>query len=61
MKLVAEFDKNDKSVQALSAEILFSTKIETQKSKIDTLRSALENAAPPLEKPIEEHKTGRFS
>ncbi len=64
MKLVAsEFDKNDKSVQALSARnSVLDKEIETQKSKIDTLRSALENAAPPpLEKLIEEHRTGRFS
>ena len=47
MKLVAsEFDKNDKSVQALSARnSVLNKEIETQKSKIDTLRSALENAA----------------
>lgn len=47
MKLVAsEFDKNDKSVQALSARnSVLNKEIETQKSKIETLRSALENAA----------------
>jgi predicted nucleic acid-binding Zn-ribbon protein len=47
MKLVAsEFDKNDKSVQALSARnTVLNKEIETQKSKIETLRSALENAA----------------
>ena len=47
MKLVAsEFDKNDKSVQALSArKSVLNKEIETQKSKIETLRSALENAA----------------
>src|SRR5574344_122144 len=47
MKLVAsEFDKNDKSVQALSARnSVLNKEIDTQKSKIETLRSALENAA----------------
>lgn len=47
MKLVSsQFDSNDKSVKALSArnEVL-NKEIETQKEKIETLRSALKNAA----------------
>ena len=47
MKLVdSTFDKQDKSVQALTArnEVL-NKNIEAQKQKIDTLRSALENAS----------------
>ena len=47
MKLVAsEFDKNDQSVGALTArnEVL-NKQIEAQKSKIETLRAALKNAA----------------
>jgi len=46
MKLVSsEFDKNDASVQALAArnEVLQKS-IEAQKSKIEVLRSALQNA-----------------
>ena len=47
MKLVSsQFDKNDSSVQALSARNqVLNKEIEAQKSKIETLRSALENAA----------------
>lgn len=47
MKLVdSEFDKNDKSIQALSArnEVL-NKEIDAQKQKIETLKSALDNAA----------------
>jgi len=47
MKLVSsEFDKNDTSVQALTArnEVLQKS-IDVQKSKIEMLRSALQNAA----------------
>lgn len=47
MKLVeSQFDKNDNSVQALTArnEVLEKS-IETQKGKIETLRNALKNAA----------------
>ncbi len=46
MNLVAsQFDKNDKSIQALSArnEVL-NKEIDTQRNKIETLRSALQNA-----------------
>lgn len=47
MKLVASsFDKNDKSAEALTARNqVLSKEIETQKSKIDTLRAALDNSA----------------
>ena len=47
MKLVSsEFDKNDKSVQALTARNqVLNKEIEAQKSKIETLKAALENAA----------------
>lgn len=47
MKLVSsQFDKNDQSVQALSAQnTVLNKEIEAQKQKIETLRAALENAA----------------
>ncbi len=47
MKLVSsQFDKNDKSVQALSARnSVLNKEIEAQKQKIDTLRAALQNAS----------------
>lgn len=47
MKLVSsQFDKNDKSVQALSARNqVLNKEIEAQKNKVETLRSALRNAA----------------
>ena len=47
MKLVAsQFDKNDSSMQALTARNQVLTKeIETQKQKIEVLRQALQNAA----------------
>ena len=47
MKLVAsQFDKNDNSVQALTARNnVLNKEIETQKEKIETLRSALANAS----------------
>lgn len=47
MKLVSsEFDKNDKSVQTLSARNqVLNKEIDAQKDKIETLRAALENAA----------------
>ena len=47
MKLVdSQFDKNDKSTEALTArsEVL-NKKIDSQKQKIETLRSTLANAA----------------
>ena len=47
MKLVSsQFDKNDQSVQALSARnAVLNKEIEAQKGKIETLRAALQNAA----------------
>jgi phage-related protein len=47
MKLVSsQFDKNDKSVQALSARnTVLNKEIEAQKNKVETLRAALQNAA----------------
>ena len=47
MKLVSsEFDKNDNSVEALTARnTVLNKEIDAQKQKIETLRSALENAA----------------
>ena len=47
MKLVeSEFDKNDQSVEALTArnEVL-GKQIDTQKEKIEVLRAALKNAS----------------
>lgn len=47
MKLVqSQFDKNDSSVEALTARnTVLNKEIEAQKQKIETLRSALDNAA----------------
>lgn len=47
MKLAtSQFDKNDQSVQALTARnTVLNKEIEAQKQKIETLRSALKNAA----------------
>ena len=47
MKLVSsQFDKNDKSVESLTARNqVLNKEIETQKDKIETLKSALANAA----------------
>ena len=47
MKVVSsQFDKNDKSVEALSARnAVLNKEIETQKEKINVLKAALENAA----------------
>lgn len=47
MKLVSsQFDKNDKSVQALSARnTVLNKEIDSQKQKVETLKSALDNAA----------------
>ena len=53
MKLVSsQFDKNDKSVQALSARNnVLNKEIEAQKQKIETLRSALQNASDSFGEP----------
>lgn len=47
MKLVSsQFDKNDRSVEALSARnTVLNKEIEAQRQKVETLRSALQNAA----------------
>ncbi len=47
MKLVSsEFDKNDKSIQAVSARnVVLNKSIDAQKEKITTLESALQNAS----------------
>lgn len=47
MKLVeSQFDKNDNSVQALTARNqVLEKSIDTQKGKIETLRLALQNAS----------------
>ena len=47
MKLVSsEFDKNDKSIQAVSARnAVLNKSIDAQKEKISTLESALQNAS----------------
>lgn len=47
MKLVeSQFDKNDDSVQALTAKNqVLEKSIDAQKNKIETLRSALQNAS----------------
>ena len=47
MKLVSsQFDKNDKSVQALSARnTVLNKEIDAQRQKIETLRAALQNAS----------------
>lgn len=47
MKLVSsEFDKNDKSIEALTARnTVLEKQISSQKDKIETLRAALDNAA----------------
>ena len=47
MKLAtSQFDKNDQSVQALTARnTVLNKEIEAQKQKIETLRAALKNAA----------------
>ena len=47
MKLVSsQFDKNDKSVQALSSRNqVLNKEIDAQKQKIETLKAALDNAA----------------
>ena len=47
MRLVdSEFDRNDKSVEALTARNqVLNKEIEAQKQKIETLRAALDNAA----------------
>lgn len=58
----SQFDKNDKSTEALTArsEVL-NKEIEQQKQKIETLRSALANAAESFGETTAAHKAGRYS
>ena len=61
MKLAtSQFDKNDKSAEALTARNkVLNKEIEAQKQKIETLRSALKNAADSLERMTAAPRTGR--
>ena len=61
MKLAtSQFDKNDKSVEALAARNkVLRKEIDEQTTKIDTLRKALQNAAPLLERTTAAPRTGR--
>jgi phage-related minor tail protein len=63
MKLVSsQFDKNDKSVQALSARNnVLNKEIEAQRQKIETLRSALQNASDSLGRQTAGRRAGRFN
>lgn len=63
MKLVSsQFDKNDNSVQALSARnMVLNKEIDAQKQKIEASGRHLQMHRSPLVKPTEEHKAGRFS
>lgn len=46
MKVASQFDKNDSSTAALAASSgVLSREVEAQKTKIETLRAALDNAA----------------
>ena len=62
MNLVSsQFDKQDKSIQALtSRNNVLNKEIDVQ-DKINTLESALKNASESLVKMTEELKTGLFS
>lgn len=63
MKLVSsQFDKNDKSVQALSARnTVLNKEIDAQRQKIETLRAALQNPPSPLGRTTAARRTGRSS
>ena len=64
MKLVdSQFDKNDKSAEALTARNqVLNKEIEQQKQKIETLRSALANAAEFISaRTTAAPKAGRYS
>jgi capsule polysaccharide export protein KpsE/RkpR len=63
MQLVtSQFDKNDKSIQAVTARnVTLNKEIDAQKTKIETFKSALDNALLHLERMIAIHKTGRYS
>ena len=63
MKLVdSQFDKNDKSVEALTArsEVL-NKEIDAQKQKIETLRSASQMRQSHSARTTAAHKAGRYS
>ena len=61
MKLAtSQFDKNDKSVEALATRNkVLRKEIDEQTTKIDTLRKALQNAAPLSERMTAAPRTGR--
>ena len=63
MKLVSsQFDKNDNSVEALTARNqVLGKEIDTQKKKIETLRQALENASISFGRTTGAPSSGRFS
>ena len=63
MKLVSsQFDKNDKSVQALSARnTVLNKEIEAQKNKVETLRAASGTPQIPLGRTTAARRTGRSS
>lgn len=63
MKLVSsQFDKNDNSVEALTARNqVLNREIDEQKNKIETLRSALNNASNSFGENDKRKKTGRSS
>ena len=63
MKLVSsQFDKNDKSVQALSARnTVLNKEIEAQKNKVEFLRAPSKMPPTPLGRTNAEPRTGRSS
>ena len=60
-QLVNHSFQNDNSVEALTASSVLGSEIDAQKSKIETLRAALENASIPSVRQTAEHKTGRYN
>lgn len=63
MNLVSsQFDKNDKSIQALAARNqVLNKEIDQQKEKISTLRDVCRTPPTPSVKTISAHRLGRFS
>ena len=63
MKLVSsEFDKNDKSIKAITARNnQLNKEIDAQKDKVSTLEKALTNVASSFARMIEELLLGRYS
>ena len=63
MKLVSsEFDKNDKSIKAITARNnQLNKEIDAQKDKVSTLEKALTNVASSFARMIEELSLGRHS